>query len=174
MTEHKETWIFASGSLMWEPGFGHVEVRQALLKGYQRSFCVYSLYAWGTHEHPGLVLGLLPGGLCHGLALRIRPEQEKDVLAYLDDRESAAYKRIKVNMEIAEQPTGAYTYIANSNHPQFAGTLSLEQATHFIKQGKGHRGTSREYLTKTVHHLNELGIRDPQLHHLMMLVETNS
>jgi cation transport protein ChaC len=84
------------------------------------------------------VLGLLPGGLCHGLALRIHPDQEKDVLTYLDDRESAAYKRTKVKIEIAERPTEAYTYVANPDHSQFTGILSPDQSTQFIQQGKGH------------------------------------
>ena len=172
MTDQDETWIFASGSLMWEPGFDHLEVQPALLKSYQRAFCIHSLYAWGTHEYPGLVLGLLPGGSCHGLALRIHPDQEGDVLDYLDDRESAAYRRLKVTIDITGRSTEAYTYVANPDHSQYAGTLSLEQTAHFIQQGQGHRGASREYLKNTIRHLDELGIHDPQLHRLMVMVDT--
>ena len=157
---------------MWEHCFDHLEVRPALLRGYQRAFCIYSLYARGTHQYPGLVLGLLPGGLCHGLALRIHSNQETAVLAYLDDRESAAYRRLKVTIEMAGSSTEAYAYVANPDHSQYAGTLSHEQAARYIRQGKGHRGTSREYLKNTVQHLNELGIHDLQLDRLMRLVET--
>ena len=43
----RDLWIFAYGSLMWDPGFAYAEAQPALLKGYHRSFCVYS------HRHRG-------------------------------------------------------------------------------------------------------------------------
>src|SRR3546814_18199792 len=41
-------WVFGYGSLMWHPGFPHVEVRPARLRGLHRSFCVYSPRYRGT------------------------------------------------------------------------------------------------------------------------------
>ena len=43
-----DIWIFAYGSLMWNPGFAHAESHPALLHGWHRSFCVYSHRYRGT------------------------------------------------------------------------------------------------------------------------------
>src|SRR5215470_15544351 len=67
-------WIFAYGSLMWEPDFPHVETQPALLHGWHRSFCLYSYDYRGTRAQPGLTLGLDRGGACRGIAFRLRPE----------------------------------------------------------------------------------------------------
>ena len=63
-------WVFAYGSLMWEPNFPCAEVRPALLRGYHRALCILSIRNRGTEERPGLVLGLNRGGSCAGRALR--------------------------------------------------------------------------------------------------------
>ena len=66
----EDYWVFGYGSLMWHPGFPHLEVRLARLRGLHRSFCVYSHRYRGTPQAPGLVLGLDRGGSCHGMVFR--------------------------------------------------------------------------------------------------------
>ena len=68
-------WLFAYGSLMWNPDFDFAEARPAFLYGYHRSFCLYSRDYRGTPERPGLVLGLDRGGSCHGIAYRLPPDR---------------------------------------------------------------------------------------------------
>ena len=80
-------WVFAYGSLMWQPGFPFVEARRARLEGYHRSFCIYSLHYRGTQQRPGLVLGLARGGTCEGIAFRVADEDAPAVRAYLHARE---------------------------------------------------------------------------------------
>ena len=67
-------WLFAYGSLMWNPEMPFTERRPALLRGYHRSFCLYSRDYRGTPERPGLVLGLDRGGACRGIAYRLPPD----------------------------------------------------------------------------------------------------
>ncbi len=82
-------WVFAYGSLMWEPSFPCAEVRPALLCGYHRSLCILSIRNRGTEARPGLVLGLDRGGSCAGRALRVAPGHHASTLAYLERREMA-------------------------------------------------------------------------------------
>src|SRR6185437_5147948 len=67
-------WVFAYGSLMWNPGFAFAEARRGRLHGYHRAFCLYSRDYRGTPERPGLVLGLDRGGACDGVVYRLPAE----------------------------------------------------------------------------------------------------
>ena len=80
-------WVFGYGSLIWRPGFAHVETSRARLHGFRRSLCVYSWVHRGTEQRPGLVLGLDRGGSCVGLAFRVPGELRDEVVAYLRERE---------------------------------------------------------------------------------------
>ncbi|TMH31426.1 MAG: gamma-glutamylcyclotransferase, partial [Betaproteobacteria bacterium] len=64
-------WVFAYGSLLWNPLFPFAEARPATVRGYHRRFCLWSLASRGTTTLPGLVLGLDRGGTCHGVAYRL-------------------------------------------------------------------------------------------------------
>src|SRR6202051_4128958 len=68
-------WVFAYGSLMWNPEIAFAEARPGFLHGYHRSFCLYSRDYRGTPERPGLVLGLDRGGSCHGIVYRLAPHR---------------------------------------------------------------------------------------------------
>lgn len=67
-----DLWVFAFGSLMWDPAFLFAEVRRALVPGYSRQFLLKDIYGGrGTKEAPGLMAALDKGGCCEGLAFRI-------------------------------------------------------------------------------------------------------
>src|SRR5258706_16358769 len=51
-------WLFAYGSLMWNPEFDFAEGRPAFLRGHHPRFCLYSRDYRGTPERPGPGLGL--------------------------------------------------------------------------------------------------------------------
>jgi cation transport protein ChaC len=74
MMDDDSHWVFGYGSLIWRPGFDHIEARQALLRGAHRRLCIYSHRHRGTPDRPGLVFGLLNGGSCHGMAFRVAAE----------------------------------------------------------------------------------------------------
>ena len=51
-------WVFAFGSLIWNPAFHHVERRVARVHGWHRQFCLWVKAGRGTPEQPGLMLSL--------------------------------------------------------------------------------------------------------------------
>src|SRR3970282_2098648 len=63
-------WVFAFGSLIWNPAFHFVERRTARIHGFHRQFCLWSRAGRGSPERPGLMLSLGSGGSCSGVAYR--------------------------------------------------------------------------------------------------------
>src|SRR5215472_15011807 len=99
-----ELWVFGYGSLMWRPDFAFAERAPATLSGRRRAFCIFSVHHRGTHERPGLVLGLAPGGSVRGVAYRIAPRNWKKVYAYLLEREqpTETYVEARRNVRLAD------------------------------------------------------------------------
>jgi cation transport protein ChaC len=159
-------WIFAYGSLMWRPGFVYAEAAPARLHGYHRSLCIYSIVHRGTPEQPGLVLGLDRGGSCRGWAFRVSPEQEVDILAYLDARElvTDVYRRRRLPVTVGDRRVVAWGYVVRREHPQYAGRLGPERLLDLVRRGVGRSGNCRDYLLSTVGHLEAMGIVDGPLH----------
>ena len=172
MKQSGEVWVFAYGSLMWDPGFAYLEAAPALLRGYHRAFCIFSHVYRGTEARPGLVLGLDRGGACKGMAFRIAAAEGAGVLDYLDAREKVTdvYVRRAVPITVRCLKVTAHTYVADRGHHQYAGKQTLRQAVRLIAQGAGVGGSNRDYLESTVNHLDELGITDGPLHRLHALV----
>jgi cation transport protein ChaC len=168
-----EVWIFAYGSLMWQPGFAHHEVLNAYLRGYHRSLCVYSWVHRGTQECPGLVLGLDRGGSCRGRAFAIAPDQEPEVLRYLDARElvTDVYRRKRLEVITVRGRLPAWCYVVRRNHPQYAGKLDPPRVLELVRRGVGRSGHCRDYLVSTVAHLEAMGIVDGPLHALAKALE---
>jgi cation transport protein ChaC len=131
----EDFWVFGYGSLIWHPGFPHLEVRPARVSGYHRRFC------------------------------------GEEVLDYLYEREmiTGAYFPRWVKVATAQGPLRAMTFVVDTSHEQYTGRLGLEAITDLVVQGCGDRGTCLEYLEKTVHHLEALGLGDATLKRLLKL-----
>jgi cation transport protein ChaC len=172
-------WVFAYGSLIWRPGFEHAGAHPALLRGFHRSFCLWSHRYRGTPEAPGLVLGLDRGGACRGVAFRVPGESAAEVLRYLDDRElpdgaEQVYHRKVLRVRLLDRPAGtvvpAIAYVANRACRLYAPSLAPEQAAAAIARGVGQMGANRDYLLNTVSHLREMGVRDAGLDRIAALL----
>src|SRR4051812_25734323 len=60
-------WVFAYGSLLWDPVFESVESLSAVAHGWHRAFCFWVKRGRGTIERPGLMMALDRGGQCQGM-----------------------------------------------------------------------------------------------------------
>ena len=172
LPEGADIWVFGYGSLMWRPGFPHLEVRPARLRGHHRRFCIYSHVHRGSPEVPGLVFGLERGGSCRGLAFRVPAAEGEEVMDYLYEREmvTGVYIPRWVMLESEAGPIRAATFIVDHKHLQYAGRLSLAKMAALVRQGKGASGACRDYLEGTVNHLRALGLPDRQLEELLRVV----
>ncbi len=160
-------WVFGYGSLLWNPGFEHVETLVARLPGWHRSFCMSSIHHRGTVDHPGLVLALdaAEGASCQGLALRVKPGTEDAAMAELRERElvSSAYLEKNLSVILSDgREVEAVTYVIDTGHDQYCHH-TLEKQAEIITSAVGGRGPNTEYLYNTATHLTDLGIQDPEL-----------
>ena len=89
--KQKDIWVFAYGSLLWNPGFSYVDSNAALLRGYHRSLCIYSHRYRGTPNLPGLVVGLDNGGSCRGVAYKVPAASASQVLRSIDRIPSSVF-----------------------------------------------------------------------------------
>jgi cation transport protein ChaC len=177
-------WVFGYGSLMWKPGFDAAEARMARLHGYKRAFALTSVHYRGTPERPGLVLGLdwEPASDCTGMALRIGAGEADEVRHYLAERELVSRAYFEVSHEITllcpgrgeGESVDAICFILDRTHPQYAGGMALEDQAAVISAAAGPTGTNRDYLFKTVEHLRELGVEDPELFELERMVRART
>ncbi|UUP17186.1 gamma-glutamylcyclotransferase [Nitratireductor thuwali] len=156
-------WVFGYGSLMWRPGFAHVETRKARLFGYRRALCIRSHVHRGTPDRPGLVLGLDRGGSCVGMAFRVPGELSDEALAYLRERELVTNvyreRHLPIRLEDGAAVT-ATTYVVDRTHHQYAGSLPVEEAARAVSGAIGQSGRNDEYVLNTIAHLQALGISD--------------
>lgn len=171
-----DLWVFTYGSLMWDPGFRHADARPALLRGYHRSFCIYSSRYRGTVDKPGLVLGLDPGGACRGMLYRIAQANVADALEtlWLREMRRRVYVPRMLPVSAGGRRQAALTFLANRSHTGYAGRLAIEDCATIIAGCCGERGPNVDYLVNTLRHLDALGVRDHHLHRLLAAVRARS
>jgi cation transport protein ChaC len=167
-------WAFGYASLMWNPGFAYTEARPAHVFGYHRALCVYSFLYRGTHEQPGIVAGLRPGGSCRGMAFKVPTANWAETEKYLLDREMVygVYIPRWMTAEIGGQKVNVYGFCANPENEQYAGDLPVDQLADLVRNGQGVSGTGTEYLENVLAGLAKLGIRDRKLEKVLDLARS--
>jgi cation transport protein ChaC len=165
-------WVFAYGSLLWNPLFPFEDARRATLSGRRRRFCLWSLASRGTPNQPGLVLGLDRGGSCHGVVYRLTARSAKAELALLWRREMVlgAYLPLWVKVRCDGKPLVALAFVVDRAHRQYTGNLTLGEQADVLASAAGAFGSSADYLERARVALVTHGIVDPYLERLAALV----
>ncbi len=160
-----DLWVFAYGSLIWNPGFRHLERRPGTVRGYHRDLCLWSKVHRGTPESPGLVFGLDRGGACRGIAYRVAHDDVTETFRELWAREmvSGSYQPKWLTCHTPTGPVSTLAFVMDRQSPDYAGTLCDVGRLTAVRNGHGHRGPCSEYVLNTVLALRENGIRDTRL-----------
>lgn len=163
-----QIWIFAYGSLIWNPGFDYVEERLGTARGWRRSFCV----SWvrlhrGTPERPGIMLGIESGGACRGVIFRLPVERRREELLKILRREmpirwDEVFARWMTVMT-DQGPVKALGFPVSRRHRAYLADLDVATVVEALATAAGERGSMAEYLHNTVLHLAERGIHDRYL-----------
>lgn len=170
-------WLFAYGSLIWEPDFVPVESQAARLPDWRRGFFVRDFDMRTPSGEHGLALALLPepGAVTDGLALAVAPADMPAVLAMLRDREgqpeAPIYHEAMLPIDLADgRRLQALAFIADTASPFFVGdTLPLADTARLIATARADWGSNLDYCARTVDALAALGCPDPALAALLDL-----
>jgi cation transport protein ChaC len=168
-------WVFAYGSLIWNPAIHIAGRRLARAIGWHRSYCMSVKAGRGTVENPGLMMGLRQGGECVGAVLRVA---EADVALELDllwRREMVAQGYIPAWVQVEDMEGGnlgaAIAFTINPEGPSYCDPDEAEIVRR-IATASGHLGSSAEYLFRTRDGLRALGIRDEFVERISERVES--
>jgi cation transport protein ChaC len=162
---HADWWVFAYGSLLWNPLFPFTDAKPATLRGKHRRFCLWSLASRGTTRAPGLVLGLDQGGSCHGVVYRLPAACAHAELALLWRREMVvgAYHPRWLRVRAGPHALTALAFVVDRRHPQYAGKLPMTRQAEVLASATGAFGSSADYLERARVSLITHGIVDSYL-----------
>ena len=162
----EDLWVFAYGSLMWDPGFPFLESMKARIYGYHRALCIRSVRYRGTSKVPGLVFGLDRGGSCTGVGFQIDVKNQREVAEYLQDREmlnnvyTPSIRSISLDDGRSVQ---AIAFVVKQRHPSYVRDLTTDQAASIVANASGQRGANLDYVISTLNTLETIGIIDRTL-----------
>ena len=171
-----DLWIFAYGSLMWDPALRFAEVRRAHVDGFERRLILIDDKGGrGSKGAPGLMAALDKGNGCEGLAFRIAAADIDTETEILFRREmiGPGYDAAFVPIRIGATQASALTFLADDSSPDVQPDISRATQVDYIATGKGILGTSREYLANIVAHFAHLGIEDADCAALLQEVDAS-
>lgn len=167
----ESVWLFAYGSLIWNPVFEFEESQLATLDGWQRSFCIRLVLARGSLEQPGRMLALEPGRQTSGVALRLREKELHQELRIVWMREmvGGVYtpQWSPITLEDGSHAR-AIIFTANRNNPLYEEEASPDAIAPLIAVAKGSLGSNRDYVLQLDQALRQHGISD---HYVNALVQ---
>ncbi|MDP3700401.1 MAG: gamma-glutamylcyclotransferase [Hylemonella sp.] len=164
-----DLWVFGYASLIWRPDFEVAERRSARVQGWHRALKMWSRINRGSPEVPGLVFGLLSGGSCRGVVLRVKQRKAGAVLAQLWEREmpTGVYDPRWLRCETPQGPVPALAFTLSRHSPNFTGQLSAAQYRHIFAHAQGRYGSTHDYAHQTYASLKTHGIHDRALEQLL-------
>ncbi|WP_137701095.1 gamma-glutamylcyclotransferase [Marimonas lutisalis] len=164
----QDLWVFAYGSLIWDPAVQIKEYRYGTLPGWCRRFCMRLEGGRGSHERPGLMAALDEGGHCDGVVFRIAAALVDQETQFMWRREmfAGAYLPLFKTVATPQGPVDALTFVMDRNNRRYMPDLPEDEAAQMIAAAEGGLGPNFAYLDSLVRHLDELGIADHDMHRL--------
>jgi cation transport protein ChaC len=104
------------------------------------------------------------------MAFRVGASSVRRVLARLWSREMTrrVYQPRLVQVRTSRgRRVRALAFLADPTHPAFVRELDLHGRARMVAQGIGQRGHCIDYISNTIEHMHELGVRDPHLERIL-------
>ncbi len=166
-------WIFAYGSLMWNPMIRFSGEMRGFLPGWKRAFCMKLDSGRGTPEKSGRMLALIAGEGTTGKAFQLGEANRDEDLFLLWRREMCTGSYLprweKIATDDGEKVT-ALVFTMNEQHPTFDSNSEPDVIAADIACASGPLGTNAEYLSRLHQSLALNGIHDPYISRLQAAV----
>jgi len=162
----EDIYIFAYGSLLWNPTVEYEKQYLAKVFGFHRSFCMKTNLGRGSFENPGLMLGLDKGGSCRGSAFKLQKTEAIKNIDILFRREmvTGAYKPKLLKTILEDNRTVmSLAFTVDKNHKNYVRDKTIETKANMISSAYGFLGTCEEYFKNTLESLSELNIIDSEM-----------
>ncbi|PKA57880.1 hypothetical protein AXF42_Ash012419 [Apostasia shenzhenica] len=166
-------WLFAYGSLVWNPGFDFDEKIIGFIKDYRRVFDLACIDHRGTPKNPArtCTLEAQQGTVCWGAAYCVKGgiEKEKAALQYLERRECEYDKKTLVDFYKQEgaalEPavTGVLVFTSTpdkATNRYYLGPAPVQEMARQIATASGPCGNNREYLFSMEKAMFDIGHED--------------
>ena len=160
----EDIYVFAYGSLLWNPTVEYIEQFSAKIYGFHRSFCMKTSLGRGSFENPGLMLALDHGGSCRGSAFRLNKNDAIKNIDILFKREmvTGTYKPklLKTNLNNNNKKVLSLAFTVDRKHKNYFAEKNISLKAKMISNAHGFLGTCQEYFDNTLESLEELNIKD--------------
>ncbi|THU60515.1 hypothetical protein C4D60_Mb07t13600 [Musa balbisiana] len=165
-------WVFAYGSLVWNPGFDFDKRIVGFIKDYERVFNLACIDHRGTPANPArtCTLEAKKGAVCWGSAYCVKGDREKEKAAiqYLERRECEYDMKASVDFYKEDDPikpavTGVLVFVSTPDkeaNRYYLGPAPLEEMARQIATASGPCGNNRDYLFLLEKALYDIGHED--------------
>lgn len=167
--QSSDVWVFAYGSLMWNPVSDFDSRRIATLHGWHRSFCMRLIAGRATPEQPGRMLSLEMGGSTQGVALRLCGTTLEEELRILWIREmvTGAYRPVWTPVTLEDgTDVDAIAFVSEPSNQQYEGDAEPAVIAPLMAAASGLFGTNAEYVYKLQAALADCGLKDAYIDEL--------
>lgn len=167
-------WVFAYGSLIWNPTMEFTARQQATLDGWQRSFCLHVIAGRATLGCPARMLSLERGGTVEGVAYLLSGDSAKQDLLAIWTREMVlgAYLPLWLDVTLEDgQVVSALVFTANHDGAHWRDGRTLGCVAEAISRAQGPYGTNADYVRELQRSLKHEGLEDPYVSEVYRAVE---
>ncbi len=171
--QNKDLYVFAYGSLLWNPTIDFEKQLYGKIYGFHRSFCMLTKLGRGSYENPGLMLGLDKGGSCKGILFKLKKKNALKNIDILFKREmvTKAYVPKLLNAHLKNgSRVKAIAFTVDKNHKNYFKEKCYYKKISMISKASGFLGSCREYLKNTAESLEEINIKDKEITSLMKIL----
>ena len=167
-----DLWVFAYGSLIYNPIISYEKCLIARTHGYHRRLGLWTKIGRGSPEYPGLVLALDYGGSCVGVGYQLNPDVAIAELDLLWRREmlTLSYNARWLKIHTSEGVKRGLGFVSNPQSAAYAPPMPFNDTVNIIATAHGFNGHCYDYLFDTIAGMKEFGIRDAILEKLALAV----